>query len=121
MKRVLLLATGFFTLILGVIGLVVPLLPTTPFLILAAACFMRSSPRIHDWLIAHPLLGKILRDWQEHRGIALRYKVISTSLIVVFASYSLWTMELSTPLSIAVGTAILLVLGFIWTRPTPLK
>ena len=121
MKRVFFLVVGTLALALGVIGLVVPLLPTTPFLILAAACFMRSSPRIHDWLIAHPLLGKILRDWQEHRGIALPYKVISTGLIVVFASYSLWTMELSAPLSVAVGTAILLVLGFIWTRPTPLK
>lgn len=59
---------------LGTVGLVVPLLPTTPFLLLAAWAFARSSPRLHRWLVGHPRLGPAIGDWQRHRAISRRAK-----------------------------------------------
>jgi len=65
---------GFITLLLALIGIVLPLLPTVPFLLLAAFFFARSSTRIHDWLIKHPKLGPPIYDWQNNRSISLKSK-----------------------------------------------
>ena len=68
-------------LVLGVVGIFVPLLPTTPFLLLAAWAFCRSSPRLYDRLLAHPCLGAYVRNFREYRAIPLRAKIISVTLI----------------------------------------
>ena len=67
--RLALLFIGSLALVLGVIGVFVPLLPTTPFILLAAWCFLRSSPRFHAWLTTHPRFGPIIRDWHERGAI----------------------------------------------------
>jgi uncharacterized membrane protein YbaN (DUF454 family) len=67
--RGLYLTVGFAALILGVVGIVLPVLPTTPFVLLAAACFARSSKRFHDKLLANRTAGPIIREWAEHRSI----------------------------------------------------
>ena len=67
--RILILATGWLCMLLGLIGVFVPLLPTTPFLLLAAACFVRSSPGMHARLLAHPRLGPFLEQWRRERSI----------------------------------------------------
>ncbi|MGL6070625.1 DUF454 family protein [Craterilacuibacter sp.] len=67
--RILLAACGSLALLLGIIGIFLPLLPTTPFVLLAAACFARSSTRLHNALLAHQLLGPIIREWQMHRSM----------------------------------------------------
>jgi len=67
--RIVLLVAGWLCMALGLIGVFVPMLPTTPFLLLSAACFLRSSPRMHARLMAHPRLGPFLEQWRRERTI----------------------------------------------------
>lgn len=79
---------------LGVLGIFLPLLPTTPFLLLAAACFARSSPRYHAWLLGHPRLGPPIRAWREHRRLPARTKRLGLVLIAVtFAISIIWVVD----------------------------
>ena len=71
-KRILYLLLGWFTLISGIIGIFLPLLPTTPFVLLAAWCFSKSSKRFHAWLLNHKFFGPIVNDWQSSDGIPRR-------------------------------------------------
>jgi len=80
-KRLFFIALGLFFVGLGAIGAVLPGLPTTPFLLLASWFFTRSSPRLNRWLRRSPLLGSLLRDWEDHRGMRRPVK-ISAMLIV---------------------------------------
>jgi len=82
--RHLLLAVGWTALGLGVVGIVVPVLPTVPFLLLAAACFLRSSERLHRWLVTHPVFGHHIADYLAGRGLRVRAKV--TALLTLWAS-----------------------------------
>jgi uncharacterized membrane protein YbaN (DUF454 family) len=79
--RWLFLLTGWIALVLGLIGIPLPVLPTTPFLLLAAACFLRSSPRFHQWLVNHRLLGNYLRFYLDGRGLPRRAKVGTITLL----------------------------------------
>lgn len=79
--RILLIILGTLSLLLGIIGIFLPLLPTTPFLLLTAYLYYRSSPRCYDWLIRQPVLGKYIRDYREKKIIPLRAKVLSLSLM----------------------------------------
>ena len=74
LMRSVFLAIGFAAVILAVAGVVLPVLPTTPFLLLAAACFARSSKRFHDKLLANRIAGPIIREWAEHRSIRRKIK-----------------------------------------------
>jgi len=73
---------------LGAIGVIVPGLPTTPFLILAAACYIRSSQRLYDWLISNKRFGPYLKDYREGKGIPRKAKRVAVVMIVVFVSFS---------------------------------
>lgn len=81
---------GFLFIGVGIIGIVLPILPTTPFLLLSAACFAKGSPKWHKWLIEHRWLGPILRDWYDNRCISLKTKCVAVMTILVFGSYSLF-------------------------------
>ncbi|WP_044874864.1 YbaN family protein [Pseudomonas sp. LFM046] len=85
--RMVLLIIGWLSVALGVIGIFVPVLPTTPFLLLAAACFVRSSRRFYVWLVEHPRLGPWIRDYLEGQGIPLKGKVYA--LVLMWASITL--------------------------------
>lgn len=74
---------GFIFLALGVIGLVLPLIPTTPFVLLAAACFLRSSDRLHAWLLRTRLFGPLISEWEQHRSIPWRTKIVAIVLMTV--------------------------------------
>lgn len=87
-KRALLITAGSLSLALGILGVFVPLLPTTPFLLLAAACYVKSSPRLYDWLMDSPRLGRYLRDYRSGAGVPRRAKVISISLLWLTISFS---------------------------------
>lgn len=114
--RLFWLVIGLTSLGLGVIGVVLPLLPTTPFLLLAAFAFARSSPRLAAWLDAHPQFGPMIRDWRDHGAINRRAKIAAMVVILL------------TPiLSLALGFAgwiiavqlfvLAIVASFILTRP----
>lgn len=79
---------GFIFVGLATLGAFLPLLPTTPFLLLAAGCFARSSKKWHNWLIQNPTFGKLIQDWQAHRCIPLKSKVIALSMIMLFGGSS---------------------------------
>lgn len=72
---------GSISLALGIIGIFVPMLPTTPFLLLSAALYFRSSPKLYDWLMSHPHLGPYIRNFRENKAIPLRVKIISVTLV----------------------------------------
>lgn len=92
--RSLLLVIGWLAVALGVIGIFLPVLPTTPFLLLAAACFVRSSQRFYDWLVSHPRLGPWFRDYLEGNGIPLRGKVYAIATMWISISISCWLVPL---------------------------
>lgn len=115
-KRALLLSAGFVSLAVGILGIFLPLLPTTPFLLLSAACFARSSERFHRWLLGHPRLGPPIRDWQERGVIRLWAKMLATLMLVPGAVIVL--TKASIPAWGKAGFAVFLVLllGFLWSR-----
>jgi len=88
MVKGLLIAGGMLAVGLGAVGIFVPLLPTTPFLLLAAACFIRSSDRMYAWLMHHRWFGSYIRNYQEHRAITLRAKVVTLVLLWASIGYS---------------------------------
>ena len=92
--RFLLQGVGWLSVALGVIGIFLPVLPTTPFLLLAAACFARSSPRFYHWLIGHPRLGPWIRDYLEGNGIPLKGKVYAIGLMWVSIGFSCWLVPM---------------------------
>lgn len=79
--KILLTIAGLVALGLGILGIFLPVLPTTPLLLLAAALFLRSNARLYGWLMNHPKLGVYIRNFMEHKAIPLRIKVISVSLV----------------------------------------
>ena len=83
-----LVTIGVISVGLGMIGVFVPLLPTTPFLLLAAACFVRSSDRLYAWLIHHKWFGDYIRYYREHRAITLRAKVVTLALLWSVIGYT---------------------------------
>ena len=84
-----LIAAGFACVALGVIGIFVPLLPTTPFMLLAAACFARGSRRFHDWLLANRTFGPLIHEWRRHRSIPRRTKFAAIALMAATLAVSI--------------------------------
>ena len=78
---------GSVSLVLGIMGVFLPVLPTTPFLLLAAAMYMRSSQRLYDWLMSHKHLGAYIRNFREHKALPLRVKVVSVTMVWVTLLY----------------------------------
>lgn len=74
-------AAGVLALLLGILGLFLPLLPTTPFLLLASWCFARGSERLHRWLLSHRVFGEYLRNFEAGRGIPLKAKIVATAML----------------------------------------
>src|SRR3990167_8360585 len=80
--NIIYLVIGWVALALGAIGAFLPVLPTTPFILLAAFCFSRGSKRTHEWLVSNPLFGGMVREWEAYGTIGMRAKLIATLMIV---------------------------------------
>lgn len=85
--RIFLTIIGLISLGLGILGAFLPVLPTTPFLLLAATLFLKSDQRLYDWLMNHPRLGTYIRNFLEYKAIPLRVKVVSVSLVWITLLY----------------------------------
>ncbi len=94
-RQWLLTAVGMLATALGILGIFLPLLPTTPFMLLAAACFVRSSDRSYRWLINHPWFGSYIRNYREHRAIPLRTKF--TAVGVLWSTIGLTALRIVPP------------------------
>jgi len=116
MLRVMWMAGGWTSFGLGVIGAVLPLLPTVPFMLLAAFCFARSSPQLHAWLLSHPVFGPPIMDWQERGAISRRGKIAATVSILAVFGISL-AMGVRPWILLVQAAVLSAVLTFIWTRP----
>jgi len=88
--RPVLLALGWVCVALGLTGVLIPGMPTTVFLLIAAWCFLRSSPRAHQWLLNHPVLGPYVRDYLSGNGMPLKAKIISIGAMWTACSLSAW-------------------------------
>lgn len=119
-QRAMLLTAGVVSLGLGVLGIVIPLLPTTPLVLLAAFFFAHSSERTHRWLLRHRLFGPIVREWQEHRRIPVRAKRASIILVVVAFAVSAFVVPQSIYIYVTLGvggTALGVFLARLPTSP----
>lgn len=93
LTRAVWVACGSLALALGVAGIFIPLLPTTPFLLLASACYVRGSRRMHAWLLSHGRLGAYIRDFEEGRGIPLRAKGVALAMLWASIAHALTRIE----------------------------
>ena len=105
----MLVVAGSLSLALAVLGVFLPLLPTTPFLLLASACYVRGSERLHRWLMGNRVLGPYISNFRERRGIPLRAKVTTVALLWLPLLYSIYRLDFPL-LELA-----LLLMGLIWS------
>ena len=113
--RIFLIIVGFVSLVLGILGMFLPLLPTTPFLLLSAAAWVKASPALYQWLLNHKVFGEYIRNFREHRAIPLRAKIVSVSLVWLTIGYCIfavvdewwWAQVLMTLLAIGISWHIL--------------
>lgn len=117
-KRTFWLLFGLLSLLLGIVGVFLPLLPTTPFILLSAYCFSKSSKRLHLWLLNHKLFGPLISDWEKHGVIRYKTKCIATASMLLLVSYPLIFLAFNLWIKLIVIITILSVLIFIWTRPS---
>lgn len=121
LSRAAWLMLGLVFVALGFIGALLPLMPTTIFLILAAGCFARSSPRLEAWLLSHPRFGPTLRAWRKDGAIGRRAKIMACSGIALGYALFWWGARPSLLVDLIVGAVMAGCAAFIVTRPSPIE
>jgi hypothetical protein len=114
--RALWLAAGWLALAAGAVGIFLPLLPTTPFVLLAAWCFSRGSERCERWLLEHRHFGPMVRDWRMHRAIPLRAKQLATVMMALGSAWAGWLLP--QPWAWLPAVCCALVAGWMWHLPS---
>lgn len=109
---------GSVSLVLGIIGIPVPLLPTTPFLLLSAYCFAKGSERLHRWLMEHPQLGPPIVQWQTHRAISRSAKWMGSLSMGLLVLLSL-SLDVPKWILLTQGLVLIGVSCLLWTRREP--
>ncbi len=107
---------GLTALAFGLAGVILPLLPTTPFVLLAAFCFAKSSPRLHDWLVSHPYFGPLIENWRRHGSIDRRTKRIAVLALAATFGISL-ALGVAPWVLVTQAVVLTVVAVFILTRP----
>lgn len=117
-KRIILIATGIISLALGGLGVLLPLLPTTPFVLVAAFAFANSSETLHQWLLDHNVFGPLIANWRRHGAISRAAKIVS---VLSMAAILVVSMLLAAPTLVIVVQAVILTACayFIVSRPLP--
>lgn len=115
--RWLLWTAGTIALILGIIGAFLPVLPTTPFILLAAACYARASDRFHGWLLSHRSFGPTIRNWEENRSVSRRTKKIAVSMMTLSISVSIWVVREHLWLQLMLAAIAIGVGTWMWQLP----
>ncbi|SHM92587.1 YbaN family protein [Gracilibacillus kekensis] len=115
-KRTLWLIGGSISLIIGLIGIIVPLLPTTPLVILAAFCFGKSSKALHQWLVTNKYFGKYLADYQSGKGVPIRIKLFAVIIVWTSVLFTLTVIPLFYVKVFMIGVALFVTI-FISTSP----
>ena len=112
--KILLAILGSVSLALGIMGIFLPVLPTTPFLLLSAALYMRSSQRLYDWLMSHKHLGPYIKNFREHKALPLRVKVVSVTMVwatllycAIFVAKEWWMSAVFVAIAIGVTVHII--------------
>lgn len=116
--RWLLITAGSICVALAFIGILIPILPTTPFLLLASACFARSSERFYNWMIENPYFGRFIRDWREKKGIPLVTKYWAISLLTLTLGSSIVLFIPLVPVKVGLAVVGVAVSTYIWRLPT---
>lgn len=116
--RIAFAALGTLFLLLGVLGVFLPVLPTTPFLLLATACYARASRRVFRWLLNHPRFGPLIREWREYRSIPYRAKRMALVLIVSSFALSIIFFVSGWPARLAMGVGGLVLTTWIARIPS---
>lgn len=117
-KRTSLIILGIVSLVLGIIGAFLPLLPTVPLVLLAGFCFARSSNWMHNWLLTHPWFGRIIREFESGRGVRRRIKVRAICLIWLSMGISGWLIDrpMVWLILVLIGLSVSL---YLWRLPEP--
>lgn len=118
MTRWLWLLAGHVALSVGFVGIFLPVLPTTPFVLVAAYCYGRGSARFEAWLLAHRRLGPLIADWRQHRVIPLRAKLLASLMISASITYVVTRPTIPVVGKLAMLAVTLPVLGYILSRPS---
>lgn len=108
MKKNIFILIGSISLVLGIIGIMVPLLPTTPFLLLSAYLFSKSSERLHNFILNNKVFGQYIRDYQEKKGITLKNKISALLLLFISIGWSMYKVD-SSHLKIFLGIVFISV------------
>ena len=116
MSRWFLITVGWLAVILATLGVVLPLLPTTPFLLLAAWCFARSSPRFHHWLLYRSWFGSYIRTLQQHRALPAGTKSKAVFVTILTFAVSLWLVKIWW-VRVILLIMLTLLLTFMWRMP----
>jgi len=111
-KKYLLMLLGFISVALGIIGVALPILPTTPFLILALACFANSSPRFHQMLLRNRWFGSALQQWEQNRSITRASKIKAMALIILTFSISIGILHEKLHFQLGLLATGLILLAF---------
>lgn len=107
---------GSLFVLIGFIGIFLPLLPTTPFLILAAICYERGSDKFHNWLLQHKYFGPPIVDWQTRKVIRTRYKMIAASMMLITAMFIYTNPAIPIIGKVSYTLAMAITLSYIFTR-----